>query len=321
MNCGAVLWYNRREDDLKSGRTGLEQGTLWQRILQTTEVALQSGALVPIPTDGAFIEDGGIRFSVRMLAGLRKKAEARREQDAAEKAGRSANPFLPPEKDLTVADITAAHVAILNKFNVVPHHLLIITRHFEDQETLLTPADLESLWTCMAEFNGLGFYNGGTVAGASQRHKHLQMVPLPLASEGPDVPVEPLLASARIGDDGFGTVPAFSFRHSFVRLDADLWRMPADAARETFRLYAELLKKVGLRPPAPQGQTLQSMPYCLLVTRRWMLIVPRSREHVGEISLNSLAYAGSLFVYNAALLETLRRYGPMNMLRDAALPL
>jgi ATP adenylyltransferase len=295
-------------------------GTLWQSMLRTEENALRNGALVPIPTESTFIDDAGVRFSVRVLAALRRKAEARKHQDAAQQAGRSANPFLPPERDLMVAEITGTHLAILNKFNVVNHHLLIITRQYEDQETLLTPSDFEALWICMAEFNGLGFYNGGGAAGASQRHKHLQMIPLPLASEGPSVPVEPLLAEAVVDAEGMGSVPGFPFRHAFVRLAPDLWRTPLNAAHVTTRLYARMLTFVGMRPPAREGLTIQSVPYCLLVTQEWMLLVPRSREHVEDISLNSLAYAGSFFVGSEALLDRLQAYGPMNALRDAAMP-
>jgi ATP adenylyltransferase len=295
-------------------------GRLWQRILRTEEQALRSGSLVPLPTDSTFIDDGGVRFSVRVLAALRRKAAARKQQDTVQQAGRSANPFLPPEQDLTVADITGTHLAILNKFNVVNHHLLIITRRYEDQEMLLTPSDFEALWICMAEFNGLGFYNGGGAAGASQRHKHLQMVPLPLAPEGPPVPMEPLLAAAVHDADGMGSVPGFPFRHALCRLAPDLWRSPLDAARITSMLYARMLAFVGMKPPERDGLTLQSLPYCLLVTREWMLLVPRSREHVEDISLNSLAYAGSFFVGSEALLVRLRAYGPMNALKSVSLP-
>lgn len=300
---------------------GLQQGILWQRVLRTTEQALASGALVPIPTDSAFIDDAGVRFAVRVLAGIWKKAEARREQDAAERTGRSANPFLPPEQALTVADVSDTHLAVLNKFNVVPHHLLIITRQFEDQDMLLTPADFEALGRCMAAFNGLGFYNGGAVAGASQQHKHLQMVPLPLAADGPAVPVMPLLAAAEMHSDGIGTVPAFPFRHAFVRLDPRLGTSPDDAAPALFSLYGRMLERAGMTPPATSGPTRQSLPYCLLVSRDWMLLVPRSKEHVAGISLNSLAYAGSLFVPSGELLARLRDYGPLKALRDAAFPI
>lgn len=296
----------------------VKTGTLWQDIIKTAEQALANGSLVPIPTNGAIIEDRGVRFSVRVLAGLRRKAEARREQDAAERVGKAANPFLPPEKDLVVADISDTHLALLNKFNVVDHHLLIITRQFEDQETLLTVEDFEALWTCMAEYEALGFYNGGAAAGASQRHKHLQVVPLPISTDGYAVPMAPLFANASLDHDGFGEVPAFRFRHVFCRHDPDLWKSPPVAARETFDSYCRMLTRVGMAPPSGSHAVRQSMPYCFLATREWMLLVPRSKEHLLDISFNSLAYAGSLFVYNEELLNRLRSYGPMNALRDVA---
>ena len=62
------------------------------------------------------------------------------------------------------------------------------------------------------------------------------------------------------------------------------------------------------------------MPYCLLVTRDWMLLVPRSREFFEDISLNSLAFAGSFFVRNEQQLDRLKSFGPMNALRRVALP-
>src|SRR5512143_1511217 len=48
-------------------RKRMEQGTLWTRIRRTTEQAVASGALLPIRTNQAFIEEGGIRFLVRVL--------------------------------------------------------------------------------------------------------------------------------------------------------------------------------------------------------------------------------------------------------------
>src|SRR5512142_595358 len=137
----------------------MKKGSLWERVVTTTRHALESGKLVPVPTDYAFVEEGGVRFFVRVLASLRRKDEARQKQETDSGGGAPANPFLPPEKDLTVADITDTHLAILNKFNVVEHHLLIVTREFEDQGTLLTRRDFEALWLCMAEYDGLGFYN------------------------------------------------------------------------------------------------------------------------------------------------------------------
>jgi len=159
-----------------------KKGTLWQKILRVTENALSTGALLSIPTEYEFIKDCGMSFFVRILSGLRLKDEAKQRQEKeSSETGVQANPFLPYENDLFVADISDTHIAILNKFNVVEHHLLITTRRFEDQEALLTPDDFKALLTCMAEYRCLGFYNAGVAAGASQKHKHVQVVPLPLA--------------------------------------------------------------------------------------------------------------------------------------------
>jgi ATP adenylyltransferase len=296
----------------------LKKGTLWQSIERTTENALKTGALLPVSTEHTFIEDAGLRFFVRVLASLRKKDEARKQQEAATASGKKVNPFLPPEKGLIVADITDTHQAILNKFNVVEHHLLIITRHFEDQDTLLTMKDLEALWLCMDEYSGLGFYNGGREAGASQQHKHLQMVPLPLAPVGPAIPIEPLLAG--VAQSGITTIPGFPFLHSFVRLNRDLVNFPERIAEETFDLYTAMLDNVGLNTPEASRLTLQSMPYCLLVAREWMLLVPRSKEHFEDISFNSLAFAGSLFVQDKQQLARLKTFGPMNALKSVTIP-
>ena len=297
-----------------------QKGTLWRQIVRVTEKALLSGALLPVATGHEFVEDSGILFFVRILSGLRLKDEAKKQQEKELlTTGKQVNPFLPYENDLFVADISDTHVAILNKFNVLEHHLLIITRDFEEQETLLTLRDFQALWTCMSEYHGLGFYNGGVAAGASQPHKHLQLVPLPLAPEGPQVPIEPLLATARF-DGAFGTVPAFPFLHVFAHIESGIVESPPDAAEKTFELYCAMLRRVGMTSPGREGLQRQSGPYCLIVTRDWMLLVPRSREFFESISINSLGFAGALLVRNDEQMERVKNCGPMTVLRKVAFP-
>src|SRR5512139_1044597 len=210
-----------------------DKGTLWKKIVKTSANALATGALVPIPTEYEFIEDGGVRYFVRILSNLVRKDEEKKKQ-AKEDGG--ANPFLPYEEALYVADVSESHVAVLNKFNVVDHHLLIVTRKFEEQETLLTLSDFEALMACMAEYDSLGFYNGGAAAGASQSHKHLQLVPLPLTPEGPGIPIEPLLARARF-KCVLGVLPGFPFLHVFVRLGERMISTQHAGAEEIFTTY------------------------------------------------------------------------------------
>ena len=297
----------------------LKRGTLWKDLIRATNNALGIGALLPVPTDYEFIEDSGVRFFVRIVTGLARKEEDRKKREEEAKSGWQEDPFLPYEKDLFVADISETHVALLNKFNVVEHHLLLVTRKFEDQETLLTRRDFEALWTCLLEYDSLGFYNGGEAAGASQHHKHLQVVPFHLAPEGPPVPIEPLLVAAEC-TDGFGVIPGFPFLHVFLRLDNDYLESPEGAAEKTFEVYHNMLRHVGMKAPSGGTAERQSGPYCLLVTREWVLLVPRSREFFAGISINSLGYAGALLVRSEEQMNTLRRYGPMTVLKSAALP-
>lgn len=297
----------------------LKPGTLWEMIVERTERSLRSGSLRPIPTEYEFIEDRGMRFFVRMLTALERKDEEKKKQEREIAAGRGVNPFLPYDEDMFIADISDSHVALLNKFNVVEHHLIIVTRAFEDQETILSLKDFEALWTCMAEFNGLGFYNGGEAAGASQKHKHLQMVPLPLAPIGPQVPIEPLLAAAEF-ENKLGKIPGLPFIHVFVRLDHDLVQSPREAAGITYQRYIEMLRRTGLQSPGTERSQRQSGPYCFLTTREWMLLVPRSRESFDSISINSLGFAGALLVRTRVQLEILKKHGPMNALTSVAVP-
>jgi sulfate adenylyltransferase (ADP) / ATP adenylyltransferase len=297
----------------------LQKGTLWEKIVMKTEEALKTGAQLPIPTAYEFIQDAGIRFFVRIISGLQQKDKDRRKRQTSSSSGKTINPFLPYQKALYVADISDTHVALLNKFNVVENHLLIITRHFEDQGTLLTLRDFEALWMCMAEYNALGFYNGGEAAGASQPHKHLQMAPLPLAPEGPGIPIEPLFegAGSKAGPE---TVRGLPFLHGFVRLEHNGIDSPIDAARNSFVLYGNMLSHVGMETPVAKGTKTHSNPYCLLITREWMFLVPRSREFFNSISINSLGFAGALLVRNGEQMDFLKKHGPMTALKSVALP-
>ena len=239
-----------------------------------TARALASGALQPIAAQTELI-DG---FVVRAASTMAAKAAAPPRAD----------PLGDYEPDLFLGDVGSAHYALLNKFPVVPNHLLIVTRRFAPQEELLNADDFRALAALMAGLDWLAFYNAGRVAGASQARKHLQLVPLPLAPEVPaSVPLESLI-----------TRGALPFRHAFAPL-GELAAMHAT--------YRDLLAQC---PPAP---------YNLLATRRWMLVVPRRQERYQSTSINALGFAGSLFVRNAAELELVRSAGPMKVLRAVTL--
>jgi len=265
-------------------------------VVSTIERATRLGALVSLTTETTIVEDRGIPFVVHLAALQEIKQRAADERKPEE----TFNPFLPPDPDLVVCEVDPHHLCVLNKFNVLRDHLLIVTRDFEPQEAWLTVGDFAALLGCMHEMNGLGFYNAGTVAGASQAHKHLQLVPLPLGRGPRETPIDDVVDAAT-GRGVVGTLPGLPFNHAVIRLEEG--GIGAKRADEIHHLYRRACARVGIRDEA--------QPYNLLMTRRWLLVVPRSREHWRGVSINALGFAGSLLVRNRSELDHLIRIGPL----------
>ena len=308
---GAIACYTTvimtiyKDNSITSNQILLQPGTLWHQIEERTEHALKCGALLSIPTEFEFVEQDGVRFLVRTLSNLVRKDKAKQQQEKQKTStGKEFNPFLPYEEDLFVADISPPHVCILNKYNVVDHHLLIITREFAEQESLLSLADFQAMEACLTEFDGLVFYNSGKIAGASQRHKHLQMIPLPLTPDGTHIPIAPLLKNAKC-NSSIVNIPQLPFLHAFATLNST-------CAETILEIYHQLLAAVDLQVDKQQI----SGAYNLLVTREWILIVPRSQEGVESISVNSLGFAGTMLVRNSQQMKILKKIGPMNILHQ-----
>lgn len=291
----------------------LAPDTLWPAICARSRQAMADGALQPTRTRTEIIEDHGVSFRICIATSLARK-DVRTRQDK----GAPLNPFLPPEAALLVGRLSPTHLAVLNKFNVAEHHVLLLPREFEHQETLLTGADFDALQACFDGYDGLAFYNAGCLAGASQMHKHLQVLPLPLGDAGPPAPIEKLpIETLLIEAPAAATVqrlPQLPFAHAFV------WLPPAVDGRIMLERYRQLLAEIGITEIELDGERRQSAPYNLLITRRWMLLVPRTRERFEGVSLNAACFAGSFLVRNTEQWQLLKDRGPMTALRAVTQP-
>ena len=265
-------------------------------MVDRADAALASGAMHSFECALEFVQDAGVEFVMRVATKFPQGETARGRTSAAPKLAR--DPFEDPEPALIVRDrLTPTHRALLNKFSVLREHLLVVTRGHEDQSDLLTERDFEALAICMEDAEVLAFYNGGAEAGASQSHKHMQVVTLPLSPRR-SVPMDAMFEK---------TSSSFPFRSAFTRLAHGQVANPSSMKAA----YLALHRAAGL--VAPQ-------PYNLLVTHEWMLVVPRSRDKFEGISINSRAYAGSFFVRDAAHANTLAAAHPMSVLASVALP-
>ena len=70
------------------------------------------------------------------------------------------------DSNLVVAVISPYYTLVLNKYNTIPDHVLLVTDEFEAQSTPLSPIDLEAWYWCIVQINGLGYYNSDFVSGS-----------------------------------------------------------------------------------------------------------------------------------------------------------
>lgn len=221
--------------------------------------------------------------------------------------------FANPEPALIVSKLKH-HTLVLNKFPVSKRHMVLFTNTFRAQSEPLSPEDFSALWTCLRAVDALAFYNCGDKSGASQPRKHMQLIPLLSIEDNIETavrgagagsitapPVEALVLRARTGPASTVparspfTLPEFRFAHAVCSLGSDPYALHADSAGEllcsTYRtLVAAALTGV---PPVADGSPHS---LSLLLTRSWMLVVPRSSGEFGGCAINSVGYAGLMLV-------------------------
>lgn len=277
--------------------------TLAARIDRAQVHALSTGALLPVLMDTRIIRDGGVDFEATWLSSLAMKDLAAKLPRAGDRS--STNPFLPFEQDLYVADLSETHVAILNKFQSMPGHLVIITRVFVEQSAPLDRADLAACVDLLAEEPGLVFFNSGPDAGASQAHRHLQVLP------GFEAPVSRLIerpATPWIA----GRAQALPFAHRLYGLPAGAFETPAETTDRLMACLADAYAALDLG----EGPLLRG--YNLLMTRDWFMVVPRRTETVAGVSMAALGFAGVIGLRSVDQFADVEAVGPMAMLVAAA---
>jgi ATP adenylyltransferase len=290
--------------------TVLDPAELAEATTRTSKHARGSGALVPLDTCVRTMVSGGISFVVRVSDDVQRK------QPPTNPGATPGDPFSPPyEDDLFVGHVSRTHVALLNKFNVLDDHLLIVTRDWAEQAEMLTRADYEALLLGLAGMDGLAFYNGGAEAGASQPHKHLQVAPLPLADTVSGLPFDGALSRCQWRGE-IGRSAEFPFAHRVTRIQPDWLRDPEGEAATLQAAVEALWRDLGFDPRVDR----QPAPYNLLATRQWLWLVPRVTAGWRGLPVNALGYAGALIAQDEAAFERLAAMGPMALLADCALP-
>lgn len=240
-------------------------------ISSTTEKARKSKTLQSLSiSPPEYIIDNGIEFLISYamkVENVDAKDASSTISSSAKNYGMKPDPFengnIPP--DLIISPIAPSYTLVLNKFNTIKDHSLLITNSFEFQSSALSSEDLEAWYWVIDSTMSVGFYNSNYISGASQRHKHMQIIPMDVMySLRPDdastaLPIDDIISNRFIDTgkwrvfekassssmDNIYTIPQFRFRHSVaVLMDLLQW---AEMNRRNFSRqssYAQYLEEV-----------------------------------------------------------------------------
>lgn len=287
-------------------------GHLLAAVEHTTQSALAAGALIPFEIAGEAVQGDEWPWRIEWASSLARKDQAGIPKPGAKPA--AFNPFLPYDPALFVAGLGQDHVLLINKFPVIFGHVLVVTRDDAEQQARLTRADFDALALAMNEIPGLAFFNGGVDAGASLRHRHLQIAPFP-------APLMERLMPSVVPAAAPQQLLQLPFRHALLRFTSP-WPQQAEAAGA--RLYDAYERNLAFCDMAADDDGLLP-PYNLLATQDWMLMVPRRREtwetpDGQSVSLNAMSFSGSIFVRDPALIPPVKAAGLMRLLSHVGLP-
>jgi len=300
------------------------------------EKAKSSGDLLFYPSDVHVHEDSGLKFQIRLCPALLHKPtlptphfDSSNDRTSINN-GKQKDPFKPPyNPNLLVGELKdenegTEYVILLNKYSVVPHHFLLITKEYQSQASPLLPTDLVHAYSILLAARKKGkeffaFYNCGDRSGASQPHKHIQFIPIE-DEDGP--PIERLAMAARIqNEEKPFSLPTLSFAHHIRRLSirpsTDTEQIEQQLSSAFIELLDLCISTIRHEPDYPAG----APSYNVVLTLGHMHLVPRRQEaHVlvdtGErVSVNALGFAGMMLVKCEEELAAVMKEGPSNILR------
>ena len=142
---------------------------IWSKALEISRKAVDSGAVIPLNTIKYKSSEECCDFELRFLKSSIPKYLI--------EYGPKRNPFIPWDSRLEIQPINDKHTLILNKYPVQIGHMLLITNSWQPQNGWLNEDDFDAILNVDNDTTGLWFFNSSKEAGASQPHRHFQLLP------------------------------------------------------------------------------------------------------------------------------------------------
>ncbi len=270
--------------------------TYWEKALEQTSISINKNSLFPIETEvvtNKFYDKND--FIIRKLDSSKFKKNIL--------YGPKENPFNPWEKILEIEKIGNNHQLILNKYPVQKGHILLITNSWKPQNGWLDIDDWDAIQKVNSDTTGLWFFNSSPIAGASQPHRHIQLL---RRSYGEVCcPREKWFLDLLINNDN-NTKLKNSIVVSYFNFQEDLSCI--------YNLYLDLTKKIGLGDPIKNRRP--KFAHNILITNNWIAIIRRKFDHQHGFSINGLGFAGYLLITEKSDINHLKKFGPEKLLEN-----
>ena len=268
----------------------------WKRALEQTNISINKHSLYPLETEVVTSDYYDCNdFIIRKLDITKFKKEIC--------YGPKQNPFNPWEKILEIERIGNNHQLILNKYPVQKGHILLITNSWKPQNGWLDIDDWVAIRKVNKDTSGLWFFNSSPIAGASQPHRHIQLLRRSYGEN--NCPREKWFLDFKINNDN-----ETKLKKSIVVSDFDF----LENSTYLYNLYLELTRKIGLGDPINDKKP--KFPYNILITNKWIAIIKRKFDHIHGFSVNGLGFAGYLLITEKSNINYLKKYGPEKLLEN-----
>ena len=268
----------------------------WEKALQKTTISINSKSLFPLKTtDITKNLYKGNDFIIRELDITKFKKN--------KLIGPKINPFKPWENILEIDSIGNDHQLILNKYPVQLGHILLITNKWKEQNGWIDIKDWEAIKEVNRDTTGLWFFNSGPLAGASQPHRHIQLLrrdPSELSCPRENWILD--FSNANYKNKRLcKNIIIKKFSNSFNE-------------ENIYEIYKDLSFELGLGEPKIDKKP--RYPYNMIFTDKWMVLIKRKTDNLFGISVNALGFAGYILVTEKSDLKYLKKFGPENLLEN-----
>lgn len=298
--------------------SNLPSSEFLELIVETSRIAQDSGWLISSESQQISVPSQGIPFTVHLALNLSKKPKPKLNGQKLSKPFR--DPFMPPFGDDHVCNLDDQYRILLNKYNFVANHILIVSKEFVPQHEPLLAADFGIAMKVIHSMDGLCYFNCGPLSGASQPHKHLQVIP-----RNKKFPIEILVD--RIETDNSNTdshrlyrIKEYAFIHRVFVINQGM----TDGER-LHSVYIKMLNemKSEMMESEDYAEYLNDdvFSYNLILSADYMFVVVRRSEiFKGDVTVGSLEFTGNLFAKSQEGLSLLRQADPISVLQHVSCP-